>query len=763
MPPVTVSTRARCVAPLVSALLIACGEAPPGTQEGSSSTPTATFVSSTTCATCHAQEHTRWQGSHHDLAMQEATEATVLGDFSDVTFESAGRKTRFFREGGAFYVNAEGPDGQSRDYQVHYTFGVDPLQQYLLAFPGGRLQCLDVAWDTEGRRWFDLNGGERLPADDPYHWSGRFQTWNLQCADCHSTAFRKNHDPVSDTYESTWEELDVGCEACHGAGSRHVELAMSWATDGRPVGAPSGFAVAPVKADPAAVLNSCAPCHSRRTQITEVHFPGTAFADDYRLALLTPDLYHADGQILEEVYVHGSFLQSKMHQSGVSCIDCHDPHSLDLWLPGDAVCTQCHSEQAPIDRFPTLKSKLYADPTHHHHDPGTEGASCVACHMPERTYMVIDPRRDHSLRVPRPDLTISLGTPNACNGCHEDQDAAWATERIEEWTGSPPLPHYGEALGANDSSDRSTIDHLLALPFDRESPGIIRASALERFPDGAQVTSQAAMAILTAEESDPWLKVAALSALVGAPPQLLAAIVPAHLDDPARVVRVEAAQVLAGPAEESLGEEDTRRFSAAFAEFQAAQAAAGDSPFSHLNLGVIAERRGKPSEAAAHYRRALELDRDFLPAVFNLSTLLESTGERTEAERLLRAAIESYPEEGELRYNLGLLLAGAERLEEAAQALTAASRRLPDRPRVHYNLGLARSRIDDRPRAEEALLRAHDLDQAEPDYLYALATFYLQGGEFELAHEWTSRLVEAVPGAPGPLELRAEIERRMRE
>lgn len=762
MPPVSSPSKILPTAALLP-LFFSCGESAPSAEPRATSAPAATFVSSPTCATCHEEQHARWQGSHHDLAMQEATEATVLGDFSDVTFESAGRSTRFFREGDGFFASAEGPDGESHDYEVLYTFGVHPLQQYLLAFPGGRLQCLDVAWDTAGQRWFDLNQGERLPPEDPYHWSGRFQTWNLQCADCHSTALRKNYDPQSDTYDTTWAELDVGCEACHGAGSRHVELAQAWLTGGRPDGAPSGFEVAPVKDDPAAVLEACAPCHSRRTQISDVHLPGTPFADDYRLALLTPDLYHADGQILEEVYVHGSFLQSKMHQRGVSCIECHDPHSLDLWLPGDAVCLQCHSQEPPVDRFPTLKARSYADPAHHHHHPDSEGARCVACHMPERTYMVLDPRRDHSLRVPRPDLTISLGAPNACNACHGEHDAAWAAEQIAEWTGQAPAAHYGEALGAHDQSERATIDRLLALPFDREAPGLVRASALERFPSGEQVSWQAAMALLSADEPDPWLRVAALTALGGAPPQLLAAIVPAHLDDPARVVRVEAAQVLAGPAEESLDEVDARRFAAAFAEFEAAQAAASDSPFSHLNLGVIAERRGQRSQAVAHYRRALELDVDFLPAVFNLSTLLESSGEVAQAEAVLRRAIERYPDEGELRYNLGLLLAGAERLPESAEALAAAALRLPRRPRVLYNLGLALARIDDRPKAEDALLRAHDLDPAEPDFLYALATFYLQGSEFMRAHEWASRLVEAVPGAPGPVELRAEIERRMRE
>jgi Flp pilus assembly protein TadD len=695
--------------------------------------------------------------------MQEAGPETVLGDFDDVGFESAGRTTRFFRVGDAYFVNAEGPGGKPHDYEVLYTFGAEPLQQYLVAFPGGRLQCLDIAWDCVGRRWFDLNPDGRVLHDDPYHWSGRFQTWNLQCADCHSTYFRKNYDPRTDSYESTWQELDVGCEACHGPGSGHVKLARTWGETGRAADSASGFEVLLRRDDSAAVLNSCAPCHSRRTPLTDGHRPGADFADDYRLALLTPDLYHADGQMRAEVYVHGSFLQSKMHQRGVNCSDCHDPHGLELWLPGDGVCLQCHSLEAPLERFPTLAPKLYADPSHHHHAQESEGARCVSCHMPTQTYMVIDARRDHSLRIPRPDLTLALDTPNACDTCHDDRSAAWAAEAIEGWTGQEPTPHYGTALGATDDSGLATLEALLALPFEREVPALVRASALERLPAGSPLACQAAMALLAGEEPDPLLRAAALGALEGAPTEFLVALVPAHLSDPSRLVRIEAAHVLAGAAEGRLGEEDARRFALALAEFEEAQRVNADSPFAHLNLGVVAERRGRSDEAVAHYRRALALDAAFLPAVFNLATLLEGTHRSPAAEALLRGAIERFPEEGQLRYSLGLLLAGAGRIADSAETLSAAARLLPEEARVHYNLGLALSQSDQRPGAEAAFLRALQIKPAEPDFVYALCTFYLEGDELQRAHDWTERLIEAVPGRPGPRELLAEIERRMRD
>jgi len=718
-------------------------------------------VGSDRCAECHAEEHDRWRGSHHDLAMQVATSETVLGDFEDVTFEHDGRRTRFHRRGGDYLVTAEGPDGEDHDYRVAYTFGADPLQQYLLEFPGGRLQCLDVGWDVAGERWFDLFPHTDVAPDDAYHWSGRFQSWNLQCADCHSTLFEKNYDAATDTYDSRWQEIDVACEACHGPGSEHLRLAEEWTEDYRPEGSPTGLTVELDKGDPDGILDACAACHSRRTAMGPRHEAAARFEDDYRLATLSPDLYHADGQIREEVYVHGSFLQSKMHQRGVSCIDCHDPHGLDLWLPGDSTCTQCHSEDPPLDRFPTLQAKRYADETHHHHPAESEGARCVACHMPETTFMVIDPRRDHSLRVPRPDLSLTLGTPNACTGCHGKEGPAWAAEKVREWTGAEPAAHYGAALGAGASADPEVLRALLELPFDEEQPAIVRASAVERLPQGGQIASQTALALLQREGTPTLVRLAALDALVGAPAQLLVVLVAPLLEDPARLVRLEAARVLAGEAEAQLDEEQRRLFAAAFAEYVEAQRANSDAPFAHLNLAIVHERRGERARARAAYRKALELDPGFLPAVFNLATLLSTEGKDGEAEALLREAAERFPGEGELHYSLGLLMAGMERVEEAAEALQGAARLLPGRARIQYNLGLALAQLDRPAEAEGALLRAQRLEREEPDFLYALATFYLGIEELPRALEYAQQLCELIPQAPGPQQLRARIQAQL--
>jgi hypothetical protein len=334
----------------------------------------AAYVGAETCKGCHEAAYEAWRGSHHALAMQHASGQTVLGNFNDAKFSYGGVTSTFFKRGEKFFVNTDGPDGKLREYEIKFTFGVTPLQQYLIEFPDGRLQALSIAWDARpksqgGQRWFHLYPKERVTYDDELHWTRPAQNWNFMCADCHSTELRKNYDPATDRFKTQWAEISVGCEACHGPGSRHLEWA---ATQSPPLkkGGKGGFESIPEiplippfpkggkvpRSDPtkgltvslderrgitwnhdAATGNAarsqaratereievCAQCHARRGQFAEGYAPGKTFLDYYRPALLMSSLYYADGQQRDEVYVWGSFLQSKMYASGVTCSDCH--------------------------------------------------------------------------------------------------------------------------------------------------------------------------------------------------------------------------------------------------------------------------------------------------------------------------------------------------------------------------------------------------------------------------------------------------------
>ena len=395
-------------------------------QRNAAVAPASTYVGSGACAACHAREGQAWRESQHAQAMAEATGSTVLGRFDGTPVAYAGITSSFFRRGDKFYARTEGADGRLADFEIKYTFGVSPLQQYLVAFPGGRLQALSLAWDTRpvtagGQRWFHLYPEERITAGDPLHWTGAQQNWNFMCADCHSTNVRKGYDPATRQYATTWSEITVGCEACHGPGGDHI----AWARRGgtavearadRYLSAQLDerkgvvWGIDPARQSPLGSrprlsdreIEVCARCHARRGQMTDAIKAGDRFEDGFRASLLEPVLFHADGQQRDEVYTYASFLQSRMYEKGVTCSDCHDPHTGKLRLPGNAVCTQCH-----------LPSK-YDAPRHSRHAAGSPASACVVCHMPAKTYMGVDPRRDHSFRIPRPDLAVTLDVPDAC-------------------------------------------------------------------------------------------------------------------------------------------------------------------------------------------------------------------------------------------------------------------------------------------------------------------------------------------------------------
>jgi len=719
---------------------------------------TPNYIADTRCADCHPDEYQQWLGSHHDWAMQPATEATVSGNFDQADFTHFGVTSRFFRDGERFMVNTEGPDGAQHDYPIKYTFGVEPLQQYLVEFPGGRLQALSIAWDTRaaeqgGQRWFHLYPNERIKPGDPLHWTGSYQNWNGMCAECHSTNLQKRYDPASDSYQTHWSEVNVGCQACHGPGASHVNLAS--VSQGAKMYY-SGLPISYKTADPAYEIDQCARCHSRRREVSPDNHIGQPLLDSYMPALLEPELYFPDGQIQDEVYVYGSFLQSRMYQAGVRCTDCHNPHTAKLKVEGNAICTQCHSPSAN-PRFPTLQAKLYDDPKHHFHPSDTSGAQCVNCHMPARTYMVVDPRRDHSFRIPRPDLSARLDTPNACTGCHADQNNAWAVQQLQEWYGENQRePHYGELIAAGRSGAMDNLTALTAFTGDEQQAAIVRATVLALLPlhDPAQLqTLQSA-----AKASEPLLRYAAIRGLSVLPPQTRFEHIVALLGDPLRAIRTEAARALNASPPSLFNEPQRAAFETALSEYRAAQEALTDiMPSAHLNLAVLDAERNRVAEAEKHYQAALALDQDFLPARFNLASLYNAAGRNKEAEQVLREGLARASDEGELYYSLGLLLAEEQRFESAVEVLGTAARLLSDRLRVHYNHGLALQHLGRAREAEQALQKAYGLDRNHPEVLQALVILHAQQQRWEQAYPYAEQLAMLYPNAPRVQQMLKEI------
>lgn len=675
--------RLACLATLCLTASVAFAAAPqaearpdPGAAPGARAV--ASHIADRECLACHADQARAWTGSKHQLAMQAATPDTVLGDFADARFAGQGEAAHFLRRGNAFHVATQGADGQRVEFPVSHTFGIRPLQQVLLPQPGGRLQAFTIAWDTERKAWFSLYPEGANAPGSTLHWSGRYQNWNLMCGECHTTAYRKGYDDATDSYRTTWAEANVGCQACHGGGRAHAESARGVAAAGK--GTPQPTANRAL-AGAHAQVDQCAACHARRTRLVEDAVAGAPLLDQFMPDNLRADLYHADGQQREEVFEYGSYRQSRMYQAGVACTDCHDPHSGKRRAEGNALCTACHNPSPDRARFPGLAAKDYDSPAHHFHAAGQAGSQCVDCHMPSRNYMVVHGRRDHAIRIPRPDLSAKLGTPNACQDCHAERSAEWAAEAITRHLGPRPHPpHYGEILAAARRGEPGAAQPLHTLITDVAQPAIVRATAVEALAALGSVPPA------PLHDPDPVVRATAAAAFAARPAEERLAHLPALLSDPLRAVRIAAARGLADIDEARLTGEQRAQLHAGLAAFVAAQQAMADMPSAQLNLASLASARRDPAGAERHYRRALAQDPQVQAARLGLASLLAGSAREDEAERTLREGLAHSAQPGELHFALGLLAGQRKEWEKAAHELRAAAALMPEHPRVRRNL-----------------------------------------------------------------------------
>jgi tetratricopeptide (TPR) repeat protein len=715
----------------------------------------ARFVGRDQCVDCHREAYDAWRGSDHDHAMEVASDSTVRGNFNNAVFSRDGVTARFYKRDGKFFVYTEGSGGAPGEFEIAYTFGFEPLQQYLVRFPGGRLQCLTIAWDTVRKTWFSLYPEQRVPADDWLHWTRNAQNWNGMCAECHSTNLIKNYDAATKTFATTWSEIDVSCESCHGPGSRHVEWAKL-PPMARPASENYGLVIRTNRLTSREQVELCAPCHSRRTEMGDYDHAKPVLLDNVVPAVLDQGLYFADGQILEEVYEYASFVQSKMFKNNIRCGDCHDVHRLKLVKEGNALCAQCH----PAD--------VYDSYDHHFHKREFEGKPsdghlCVKCHMPERPYMVVDWRADHSLRVPRPDLTLEIGVPNACGqpGCHDDKPDSWCAEYYERWYGRARKPHYGTILAAGREGRPEARDRLIRLAGDPLYPAIVRATALsllEAYP-GEQSTAAFNRAL---SDEDPLIRYAAVDRVNTADPSKLEELVSPLLFDPVRAVRMQAAVRLAGLPDELFKQYQREALEKTLAEYEKAMEYSLDFSFAGHNLGNLYVALGDPKKAERYYKTAIEIDALFYPAKANLAVLYNAQGRNQEAEQLLREILAAYPHQPDASYSLGLLLAEMNRYDEALEYLERAAEGMPERARVFYNLGLAAQAAHRFDEAETALQRAVELAPLDFDVMYALADHYVKRGEYQKALPIAERMLAAEPTNPAGGRIKRQIENALR-
>ena len=641
----------------------------------------ARLTGSASCEGCHPTQYSQWLESNHRHAMEIPSTATVLGDFNNTEFRYFGRTTRFFKDGNSFRITTDNQQGQPESFTIAYTLGYKPLQQYLVDIGGGRIQVLPFAWDTRGRKdggqvWFSLYPKENVTPDNPLFWTRPMQNWNHMCGDCHTTGFSKNFSDRSNTFASRWNETANGCESCHGAGSTHVEARKISKTK-----TADDSSVSVLKTQKAQI-DQCGACHARRVRLRETSSRERmleTMLETWRPQLPQDGLYFVDGQIREEVFEIGSFLQSKMAAKSVRCTDCHDPHTARLKAEGNALCTQCHA----IENFDSEE--------HYFHKPGTTGAQCVSCHMPARTYMIVDPRRDHRLAVPRPDLSDSLATPNACTGCHTDRSNSWAAESIRKQVsksrGVDYVPGKTWGMAAHDAIQQrrpavEVLNEMWANSASTTGNPISKATVLASL----KTITPESLEILALQRSskEPLVGLGVVEAIGKIPLSQRAPLLIDLLRDSSLAIRLEVASLLAGTDRTTLSGEQRQSLDAALAEYRKWLERDADRAETQAALAALQAAEGDVGSAQASFQKALQRDDTSLTVLLNYADFYRAQSNDTAAEPLLRRAATLYPDSASVHFALGLLRVRQKRTIEAVPELALAARLSPDDSHFAY-------------------------------------------------------------------------------
>ena len=710
----------------------------------------AVFVDEQQCAGCHSAQVRDWQGSHHQLAMQTASDQSVLGDFNATVFKGEKETTRFLRKGPEFWVNTVDGDGKAREFKVAYAFGIAPLQQYLLETEGGHLQALGVAWDTEKNRWFHIYPDQGVDFKNPLHWSKPGQNANFMCVECHTTGFKRNFNAQSNSFNSQWNSLGVGCQSCHGPASNH--LLWNAKQSGSPSLTNDGFEINLSKADNITQVDTCARCHARRAPLGDDQKPGKPLMDAYLPSALTRELYELDGKIKGEVFEHGAFTQSKMFAKGVRCSNCHNPHSTGLKAEGNGLCLQCHNTSgktavAGIDGA-GLQAKNYDSSEHHHHTPGQPGSQCVDCHMPGKLFMVNDLRHDHSFSVPNPELAGSIGTPDACLTCHTGTPPARTIAVFKSWYGEPqnPTHEYARSLWQIRGGQAGAAPALFKQLEATRLASIRRATLIAELPNfPSQQALQASSKAL--RDPAPQVREAAVNVVAAQlPPDQRVELLAPLLQDPILAVRIASARALLGNARQLGGYQSA--FDQAIAEYENVQLSLQERAEANLNLAMLYQANGSAARVEQYLRTAIERDADFLPAFITLVQWLEANQRSQEASDLLDQRLKRQPRIALLQFTQGLSLVRRNQPDSALKALREAHRLEPDNPRFAYVLALSLQERGDLKGARQLLETTLKRHPENRDVRMALVAVLRDDGEIAQMKAVIEGLKAINPGDP---------------
>ncbi|MBN1599132.1 MAG: hypothetical protein JW894_12635 [Bacteroidales bacterium] len=708
------------------------------------------------CIECHKEAYDEYTGSHHDLAMDIANSKTVLGNFNNVTFIHLGDTARFYKHGDNYFVYTKGKDGKYAEFEVVYTFGYTPLQQYLIRFPKGYFQTLPFCWDSRpaeegGQRWFHIYDQEKIEHDDELYWTEAQQNWNHVCAECHSTELKKNFDVKTLSFNTSWSEIDVSCDACHGPSGNHLKWAeldeKGKSTDKYPnmgygfrfpndsamwiFDMEKGTAFRNKPRTNRQEIELCARCHSRRFQIWDQYVQGEPLMQTHIPDLLETRLYYPDGQIKEEDYVYGSFLQSKMYTQGVTCTDCHNYHSYQVQAPGNILCAKCH-----------VYTK-YNSYEHHFHDPDSTGGSCQDCHMPKTRYMVVDPRLDHSIRVPRPDLSDKIGAPNSCIQCHSDKDNKWATYWFKKWYGNKydTFVHFGEIFHAATIQQPGTSDKLIALISDKEQNEIVRASAV-RYIRNYPLMRTVEFLKGQIKDTAAMVRLAAIQTLdeIYQNESLEQTIILAH--DSIRAVRYQALSVYSLIPYGNKSGKEKMVTQKQINDYINMLKVNSDQVATFVNLGLLYQNSNNTDSALYYYDIALSLDSNSMETLLNKADVFRQRGNEKEVFNILSECLNKFPESPEVYNSLGMHYT---RIKQSVKALEMFKKSMEySRYNAYfvYIYAIALNSSGNPEKAIEILEHGYQLHPNDYNILYALTSISRESGNITAFEKYYNKLQE---------------------
>jgi tetratricopeptide (TPR) repeat protein len=692
------------------------------------------YAGSASCRECHEEAYADWASSNHGLAERQVNLTADQSAFQttkpmsdDLPDTSVGIRER------RLFVATPGLTGRRETNFIERVIGNDPVRQFLVPFPDGRLQTLEASWDIRQRDWFDSYGREHRRPGEWGHWTGRGMNWNSMCAACHNTRLRKNYDEVTDTYQTAMAEMTVGCESCHGPLKAHNDWQKRFGKSGKPD--PTVLRLSQRQ-----MLETCGQCHSRRAELTGDFKPGDDFQDHFDLDTVDgSDNYYPDGQVREEDYEYAAFLGSRMHAAGVTCVNCHNPHTAKVRLPGNWVCLQCHAGGHPNAPF--------IDPVAHSHHKvrgygadgelvesdlnkfssknfSETGGECVNCHMPQTVYMQRHWRHDHGFTIPDPLLTKQFGIPNACNRCHQNKSVDWALEATEKWYGNRmerPTRQRAQTFARARAGDATAVEPLLQLLAGNET-SYWKAAAINLLEPWAGVPSVQTALLASLNHSNALVRTKAIRMLETSTTQPTVEIenaLPAKLTDETRSVRVAAAWALRGSLELT---------NPAARELEWSLNQNADQPIGQLQKGAFFVARNDLPNALEHYRKAAAWDMNSAPIRHDLAIIYGMLNRNRDALEQLQEAVRLDPNEAEYHYKLALAWHEVGNLRATISELENAVRLNPHHARAWYNLGLAFDADHNADRALKSLDQAEVIDSADPEIPYARAAILLRQG-----------------------------------